>query len=47
VLGEPDNPDKATVDGRLVIRGFNEPRLDQLEPFLAPLRKGRTMDAGM
>ena len=45
VLGKPDDPRKSDVDGRLVIRDFDEPRLDRLEPFLAPLRGGMEMPA--
>jgi hypothetical protein len=43
LLGEPDSPEKGEVEGRVVIRGLSERRLDRLEPFLAPLRNG---DAG-
>jgi len=38
VLGIPDHPAKADVVGHLVIRCFDGPSLDRLEPFLAPLR---------
>jgi hypothetical protein len=38
VLGIPDHPAKADVAGHLVIRCFDGPSLDRLEPFLAPLR---------
>ena len=41
LLTDPDSPDKAVVEGNLVIREFNGcPSLDRLEPFLGPLRNG-------
>jgi hypothetical protein len=47
VLGKSGDSSKRDVGGRLVIRDFDEPRLDRLEPFLAPLRSGIGLPEGV